>query len=226
MVVVRTLPGPSVSLDLESSTTIADVKARIQNGWNIPADRQRLVFAGRQLANGSTLAECNVFPDSTIHLVIAPHDPAREAALLAGEAVGKIAFRTGLIRESSNRMVLEVDIDTPFSAIKLRALEEERARDPDLQILAEQVRFVLAGHVLDDMCTPRSFLLSKGWASRCELELPLAAPNGHTHMRGVVVVHHGERSISLRCVQVGAYVLTQWVHTVDGVAAGRRVVCC
>ena len=39
-------------------------------------------------------------------------------------------------------------------------------------------------------------------------------------MRGVVVVHHGERSISLRCVQVGAYVLTQWVHTVDGVAAG------
>jgi len=126
---IKTLEGKTIALDnVKASDTVEETKRKIQDKESIPLDRQRLIYAGKELQNDRTLADYSIRKESTIHLLLRLRAPTPVIFIKTLE--GK---------------TITLDFEATDTVESLKQQIQEKEGTPP-----EQQRIIFAGRQLED----------------------------------------------------------------------------
>jgi hypothetical protein len=159
-VYIKTLEEKTIQCSISPSAEVGDLKDMIHSKENIPIDQQRLIFQGKQLEDGSTLEDCNIEHDSTLHVVlrlrgrgelVLPPSLLDEPSFLIGtvnlkKSVGTSKKIKVFIKTFSGELICSISPSAKVEDLK-GMIQDQR------NIPIDRQRLIFAGKQLDDVRT-------------------------------------------------------------------------
>nr|XP_058145645.1 E3 ubiquitin-protein ligase parkin isoform X6 [Dasypus novemcinctus] len=130
LVFVRFNSSHGFPVEVDSDTSIFQLKEVVAKRQGVPADQLRVIFAGKELRNDSTLRNCDLDQQSVVHVVQRVQSGGQEVDVSGPGRPGHVARGRGREAESLTRVDLS-DSVLPGDSVGLAViLKYEEKKDP------------------------------------------------------------------------------------------------